>query len=163
MPNIISKLKQQVVPNSSGTSAVPGCGHGSNPKNNYRYRQQRGVNLGEYRFVDSYLLKVNVSYKKGSWFVLERWITEEPFRCAKGPAQSDLDIAQGTGAKEILEHHWDTWIQESDWEWIENRGINTVRIPVSSHCGEDRFHEPVSCCVLDWVLPYLRCGSCCVA
>jgi len=72
-----------------------------------------------------------IDLKKGSWFVLERWITEEPFRCAKAPAQSDLDIAQGTGAKEILEHHWDTWIQESDWEWIENRGINTVRIPVS--------------------------------
>ncbi|KIM35755.1 glycoside hydrolase family 5 protein [Hebeloma cylindrosporum] len=114
MPNIISKLKHR------GGDDVPVCGHGAVPKNNYRYRQQRGVNLG-------------------SWFVLERWITDEPFRCAKDPAQSDLDIALGKEAKEILEHHWDTWIQESDWEWIENRGINTVRIPIGYYhiCGAD--------------------------
>jgi len=160
MPNIISKLKQQV---SSGTSAVPVCGHGANPKNNYRYRQQRGVNLGKYGFVNLDLLKANVFKKKGSWFVLERWITEEPFRCAKEPAQSDLDVAQGTEAKEILEHHWDTWIQESDWEWIEDLGINTVRIPVSSQCGEDAFYKPASWFVLDWILSYLRCGPSCAA
>jgi len=34
-------------------------------------------------------------------------------------------------AKHILEKHWDTWITEEDWAWMAERGINTVRIPVS--------------------------------
>ncbi|KAF9556543.1 glycoside hydrolase [Agrocybe pediades] len=86
----------------------------------YRYRKQRGVNLG-------------------SWFVLERWISDTPFRNAKAPAQSDLDVAHGSNAQEILEQHWDTWIQESDWDWIARHGINSVRIPIGYYhlCGAD--------------------------
>ncbi len=79
----------------------------------YRYRKQRGVNLG-------------------SWFVQERWICEDTFRYAESPRQSDLDIARGTNAKEVLEGHWDTWIEEEDWRWLRERGFNSVRIPVSS-------------------------------
>lgn len=66
----------------------------------------------------------------GSWFVLERWISDSPFRHAAGSGQSDLDVATGSGAKEILEQHWDTWIVDTDWEWLAEKGINTVRIPV---------------------------------
>ena len=73
----------------------------------------------------------NQHFSSGSWFVLERWITESPFQHALQPAQSDLDVARGINAKHILERHWDTWITEEDWAWISERGINTVRIPVS--------------------------------
>ncbi|KAH9836121.1 glycoside hydrolase [Rhodofomes roseus] len=87
----------------------------------YSYRQQRGVNLG-------------------SWFVLERWIADAPFRSADGPAQSDLDVARGSHAKEVLERHWDTWITEEDWAWIADRGFNTVRLPIGFYhiCGVDQ-------------------------
>ncbi|RDX42924.1 glycoside hydrolase [Lentinus brumalis] len=86
----------------------------------YRFRKQRGVNLG-------------------SWFVLERWIADGPFRAARAPAQSDLDIASGPDAKSILEHHWDTWITDQDWVWLAGHGINTVRIPIGYYhvCGAD--------------------------
>ncbi|OCH93989.1 glycoside hydrolase [Obba rivulosa] len=86
----------------------------------FRHRKQRGVNLG-------------------SWFVLERWIVDSPFRSAAAPAQSDLDVARGANAKEILENHWDTWITEEDWAWLAGRGVNTVRIPVGFYhiCGAD--------------------------
>ncbi|KAH0826810.1 glycoside hydrolase family 5 protein [Lanmaoa asiatica] len=77
----------------------------------YRYRKQRGVNLG-------------------CWFVLERWIAETPFAHAVPPGQSDLDVAKGSHAKEILERHWDTWITNKDFEWLAARGINAVRIPI---------------------------------
>ncbi|TFK51862.1 glycoside hydrolase [Heliocybe sulcata] len=86
----------------------------------YRHRKQRGVNLG-------------------SWFVLERWIIESPFRSAAAPGQSDLDVARGQDAKQVLEHHWDTWITRADWEWLAQHGINTVRIPIGYYhiCGAD--------------------------
>jgi aryl-phospho-beta-D-glucosidase BglC (GH1 family) len=68
----------------------------------------------------------------GSWFVLERWIADAPFRHAAHPGQSDLDVAKGQDAKAILEEHWNNWITESDWAWLKERGFNAVRIPVSS-------------------------------
>lgn len=88
----------------------------------YRYRKQRGVNLG-------------------SWFVQERWICGSTFvnSGASAPAQSDLDIARGPHAKQTLEAHWDTWIQESDWKWLAERGFTAVRIPIGYYhiCGVD--------------------------
>ncbi|KIJ59987.1 glycoside hydrolase family 5 protein [Hydnomerulius pinastri MD-312] len=86
----------------------------------YRCRKQRGVNLG-------------------SWFVLERWIAEAPFRLAAAPGQSDLDVARGSDAKEILERHWDSWITDRDFEWLAAKGINAVRIPIGYYhlCGLD--------------------------
>ncbi|KAJ7801100.1 glycoside hydrolase superfamily [Mycena olivaceomarginata] len=87
----------------------------------YRFRKQHGVNLG-------------------SWFVLERWITDAPFHCAVPPAKSDLDVARGHDARSVLEAHYDSWITESDWAWISDRGINTVRIPIGYYhlCGADK-------------------------
>ncbi|KAI0821809.1 glycoside hydrolase, partial [Trametes gibbosa] len=75
----------------------------------------------------------------GSWFVLERWISDSPFHGAASPAQSDLDVATGTHAQETLEHHWDTWITDADWAWLAEKGINTVRIPIGYYhiCGAD--------------------------
>ncbi|KAF9458536.1 glycoside hydrolase superfamily [Collybia nuda] len=85
-----------------------------------RFRKQRGVNLG-------------------SWFVLEHWITDDPFRCAHVPGQSDLDVVRGADARRILEEHWDTWIRETDFAWLAQRGVNTVRIPIGYYhiCGAD--------------------------
>ncbi|KAH8108792.1 glycoside hydrolase [Phellopilus nigrolimitatus] len=86
----------------------------------YSFRKQRGVNLG-------------------SWFTLERWISDAPFRQAQHPSQSDYDVAKGPNAKEILEKHWETWITEDDWMWLSEHGINTVRIPIGFYhvCGAD--------------------------
>ncbi|KAI5984851.1 glycoside hydrolase family 5 protein [Pisolithus albus] len=77
------------------------------PPNQTIVMNQRGVNIG-------------------SWFVLERWIAEQPFRCAAAPCQSDLDVAKGAHAKEILENHWDSWISAEDFQWLSAMGINTI-------------------------------------
>ncbi|KAF8631479.1 hypothetical protein AX15_002389 [Amanita polypyramis BW_CC] len=86
----------------------------------YRYRKQRGVNLG-------------------SWFVQEEWICGDTFRYAESPRQSDLDIARGRNAKEVMEAHWDQWIQDEDWRWLREHGFNSVRIPIGYYhiCGVD--------------------------
>jgi glucan 1,3-beta-glucosidase len=95
----------------------------------YRYRKQRGVNLGKLAL---HGFSKPVKGDSGSWFVLERWISESPFKSAVGSGQSDLDVAKGSNAKQVLEDHWDSWITPSDFEWLAARGINTVRIPVRS-------------------------------
>jgi aryl-phospho-beta-D-glucosidase BglC (GH1 family) len=77
----------------------------------------------------------------GSWFVLEPWISPTPFLFAKTPGQSDLDIARGSHAREVLENHWDAWIVEEDWKWMKERGINTVRIPVRTGKSTANFNS----------------------
>lgn len=81
----------------------------------YRYRQQQSVNLG-------------------SWFVQEQWMNPSLFSCAQQPQQAELDVASGWGslsnAQSVLEQHWDTWIVESDFEYLASIGINTVRLPI---------------------------------
>lgn len=79
----------------------------------YRYRQQQGVNLG-------------------SWFLLESWMVPSLFGCASSPAAVEFDVATGWNgqAKAVLENHWDTFITESDFEWLASVGINTVRLPL---------------------------------
>ncbi|KAJ6630675.1 glycoside hydrolase superfamily [Mycena sp. CBHHK59/15] len=81
----------------------------------YRYRQQQSVNLG-------------------SWFVHERWMTPSLFTCASGKRISELDIASGWNstdrARTVLEHHWNTFINQSDFQYLSKIGINTVRLPI---------------------------------
>ena len=74
--------------------------------------------------------------------MLERWIADRPFQEACPPGQSDLDIARGTHAREILQGHWRNWITESDWAWLAETGINTVRIPVSLMTFSETSHRP---------------------
>ncbi|KAJ7595139.1 glycoside hydrolase superfamily [Mycena floridula] len=57
-----------------------------------------------------------------SWFVLERWICNAPFRSAASPAQSDLDVTRGQDSKSIM----DSWITETDFAWIAQWGLNSV-------------------------------------
>ncbi|WVR03895.1 hypothetical protein IAU60_000894 [Kwoniella sp. DSM 27419] len=110
---ILNKFKDQFTSSSPAYDFPPA--HASiplGPASVYRYRRQRGVNLG-------------------SWFALERWITPHVFRNATEPGQSDFDIARGRDAKRTLEEHWDTWIGDDDWRWIKERGFNSVRLPIA--------------------------------
>lgn len=135
---IFDKLADKVNKSSSSQSSVtfpqapeaPPLG----PDSIYRYRKQRGVNLG-------------------AWFVQEKWINDKTFRNAASPAQSDFDIAKGNDAKAIMEEHWDTWMKDEDWTWIKEHGYNSVRLPVSIQMDEAD---------LDRVLPSLRGHSGCV-
>lgn len=110
---VFSKVKDQFTqstPSYDFPPPTPSISLG--PRAIFRYRKQRGVNLG-------------------SWFSLEQWICPHVFRGAKPPGQSDYDVASGNDAKRILEEHWDTWINEDDMKWIASRGFNSVRLPVS--------------------------------
>ncbi|TFY77332.1 hypothetical protein EWM64_g6681, partial [Hericium alpestre] len=124
LKSFFQNLQQHVgdsQPSQSTAAAPPTLTQGfPNQQDFYRFRKQRGVNLG-------------------SWFVLERWITDHPFRFAKDPGQSDHDVARGSQAKDVFETHWDEWIKEEDWKWIAERGFNTVRIPIGFYhlCSVD--------------------------
>lgn len=85
----------------------------------YRYREQKSVNLG-------------------AWFVLEQWMVPSMFICAANNQVAEIDVASGwgsiQGARQVLEHHWDTFIQENDFKYLASIGIKSVcsvpRIPL---------------------------------
>jgi len=61
-------------------------------------------------------------------------MTPSIFECASGSKAAEIDIASGWGsvdsARAVLERHWDTFITESDFEYLAKIGINTVRLPI---------------------------------
>lgn len=106
------------------------------------HRKQRGVNLG-------------------SWFSLESWLTPSLFQKAKEPKGAEIDVVRGYSpdeAKAMLENHWDRFFDDGDWQvsfavrcplvheksepsltpdpvarmkqWMVAHGINTVRLPI---------------------------------
>src|ERR1051325_8738108 len=66
----------------------------------------------------------------GGWLVLERWIKPSLFRGLK--AQDETAFCKELGEKKAarLQNHWRNFISEEDFEWIANRGLTAVRIPV---------------------------------
>jgi aryl-phospho-beta-D-glucosidase BglC (GH1 family) len=56
------------------------------------------------------------------------------FECASGKQISELDVASGwgstTAARAVLERHWDTFVNHSDFQYLASIGINTVRLPI---------------------------------
>ena len=97
------------------------------PADVWRFRKQRGVNLGSW-FVLGVFFYVIVKFNLNN--ILEKWITWGPYSHAASPRESDHDVARGSNAQSIFEHHWSTWINEGDFEWLSMVGVNTVRIPV---------------------------------
>jgi len=65
-------------------------------------------------------------------------MTPSLFACAGGSQGGEIDIANGwgsqDGARAVLERHWDTFIQASDFAYLSSIGINTVRLPIGFWC-----------------------------
>jgi aryl-phospho-beta-D-glucosidase BglC (GH1 family) len=105
------------------------------------------------------------TFNAGSWFVLERWISDVPFQSAYEPGQSDLDVARGANARQTLEMHWNTWVKDSDWPWFVEKGINTVRIPVGFldflFCSDAPTDWRLGFHATDWVLSFMWSRSFC--
>ncbi|KDN51963.1 glycoside hydrolase family 5 protein [Tilletiaria anomala UBC 951] len=122
-----SKLQQVDIGQKQGASASPASASfditavSGLPSQvlHYRFRKQRGVNLG-------------------SWFSLETWLTPSLFAGIDG-AKSEFDLVSSSSGGKLssqdvsarLNHHWGNFINDGDWIWIKEHGINTVRLPIA--------------------------------
>ncbi|KIK64643.1 glycoside hydrolase family 5 protein [Collybiopsis luxurians FD-317 M1] len=100
---------------AASITTVPPLAQPPTSRQIYRFRKQRGVNLG-------------------SWFTLENWLTPSLFQEAAHPKSSEMDVLRGSSisvVKPMLENHWAHFVDRGDWTWLVEHGINTVRIPVS--------------------------------
>ncbi len=66
----------------------------------------------------------------GGWLVLEKWMTPSLFENLRATDETSFCVELGRKAEDRLRGHWDTFITEDDFEWLSQRGINAVRIPI---------------------------------
>ena len=69
----------------------------------------------------------------GGWLVTEPWITPSLYDAAPEAAVDEWTFCETLGAEEAkarLSKHWETWINQDDFEKIAQAGMNHVRIPI---------------------------------
>jgi glucan 1,3-beta-glucosidase len=66
----------------------------------------------------------------GGWLVMEKWMTPSLFEGLQASDETTWCVELGDGARDRLVKHWETFITESDFRWLSQVGINSVRIPV---------------------------------
>lgn len=82
----------------------------------------------------------------GNWLVLEKWMLPELFEGTG--AEDEIWLNRKMEAKELavkMKKHRDTFINENDFAYLEEKGINLVRIPVPYFIFGDR--ENFSGCI----------------
>lgn len=66
----------------------------------------------------------------GGWLVLERWLTRELFDYYNAKSESELYKNSSKDNKKLIEH-FNSYINEGDFVYLKEKGINSVRLPVS--------------------------------
>lgn len=80
------------------------------------------------RAADDFIRGVNL----GGWLVLEPWITPGIFEEGGDSAVDEwtLSAALGHRAHERLKLHWNTFMEQKDFDRIKGAGLTHVRIPI---------------------------------
>lgn len=90
----------------------------------------------------------------GGWLVLERWMTPSVF--AGTDARDEYGFMHTPGAAKTLAAHHRTFIQEEDFRWIAEHGLNAVRIPIGYWVFGDEPPYASSIDHLDWAIKMAR-------
>lgn len=89
----------------------------------------------------------------GGWLVLEKWIKPSLFANVKAEDETQLNAVLGAPAvRSHLRSHRESFIKESDFKWIAERGLNAVRIPVGHWILEPNGPLVSAAEELDWAL-----------
>lgn len=112
---MFDKLKIKSKANSVASSSAPLTPGKPSREDIYRNRQNYGVNLG-------------------GCFVLEKWLFHSIFpEGANCEAEAVAKLVEENGEDEArtrLETHWTNFMSDDDWQWLEDHGVNSVRIPI---------------------------------
>lgn len=88
----------------------------------------------------------------GSWLTVEFFLTPSLFDNTTALTEYSLTSQLGKErSREVLEPHWDNFIQESDFAKMKSWGINFIRLPIGYYTFLLRENDPY----VDGQLPYL--------
>jgi glucan 1,3-beta-glucosidase len=86
----------------------------------------------------------------GGWLILEKWMTPSLF--AGTDTVDEYTFMQTPGAGEKIEQFRKTFITEADFQWLQQNGINAIRIPVGYWLFEGDAPYTPTVSYLDWAL-----------
>lgn len=81
----------------------------------------------------------------GNWLVLEKWMHPDLFAGTTAEDETELCWQLGDEKYARLKAHRDTYITRADFEYIAQKGMNTIRIPVPHFIFDDC--EPYVGCI----------------
>lgn len=96
-------------------------------KDTYTFYFSKGpIEIEELKFDDPTTVRgVNL----GGWFVLEGWMTPSLFEGVSGSDET-IFLQEKPNAEQEIKEHWDTFITEDDFIWLESVGVEYVRLPI---------------------------------
>lgn len=65
----------------------------------------------------------------GNWLLIETWMCPALIEGTDAQDEYTLCLAKGSGARDFMRRHRDTFITEEDFKFLKEWGINAVRIP----------------------------------
>jgi len=87
----------------------------------------------------------------GGWLVAEKLVTPDLFKGVFTKDETTL-VNQGEQGRERLRQHHATFLNEADFKWLAERGVNTLRIPVPYWVFGDMKPYIGSIKQLDWAV-----------
>lgn len=86
----------------------------------------------------------------GGWLIVERWMTPSVFKGSR--AVDEYTLSQTEKGRSAIKQHRDTFIDESDFIWLRDNGVNAIRLPVGYWMfdGDDLLMPHVE--YVDWVM-----------
>lgn len=86
----------------------------------------------------------------GGWLILEKWMTESLFNGTD--AIDEYTFMKTPNAAQKITAHRQAFIQERDFKWLADNGINAVRIPIGYWVFEDLQPYTATITYLDWAI-----------
>lgn len=86
----------------------------------------------------------------GGWLILEKWITPDVF--AGSAAKDEYTLSQTAEGRAAIETHHASFIQESDFQWMQQHGVEVVRLPVGYWLFESDESLTPHVQYVDWVM-----------
>ncbi len=86
----------------------------------------------------------------GGWLVLEKWMTPALFK--DSDARNEFELCKTQQGRERIRDHHASFITEKDLIWLEEQGIEILRVPVGYWIfGDDKRYEH-AIDRLDWLV-----------
>lgn len=80
-----------------------------------------------------YQNRENFGVNLGACFVLEKWIYHELFGDTSVELEAVKQLVKKSGkdeARDKFENHWKNYMNDGDWNWLQDHGVTAVRVPL---------------------------------
>ena len=86
----------------------------------------------------------------GGWLILERWMTPAVFKGSD--ASDEFTLTQTSAGQQAIRKHRDTFITESDFEWLKDNEIDIIRLPIGYWVFEEQDSLLPHVSYVDWTM-----------